>query len=287
MQKIRCRKNGNFLSKSYEIRNLLSILSILPIPVEAVKGQYLKKTILTLLIGSILLSSCRKESFSPFIVNHVDPVDPVVSVVPCQWQTENPSGRSYSASAVETYNCIDKLCGMLPLSIRNYWVYEDSIFNNGVLLRVQFDTLRFTNTRRTATDGLVWWEASLYVGLPSNIYSNESGFFTLESRLFAPDVVDARKEFEIPAGDSAKYLTSFEDIAAIGRSIRLSEPVASPAGTFTDCIYFEKNARFFRRDQLFVKPGVGIIKYIQEKAPAGDRNIKLQQVSTLVAMHIE
>lgn len=137
------------------------------------------------------------------------------------------------------------------------------------------------------TDGLVWWNGNLSVGLPSTLYANDSAFFTLSDRMFTPDVMDARKDYLLPAGDSVKYLASFEDAAANGKSIRMSEPFTTIAGTFSDCIYFEKNARYFRRDQVYYKPGLGVIKYIQEKASPGDRVIKLQQVSTLVTVHIE
>jgi hypothetical protein len=152
---------------------------------------------------------------------------------------------------------------------------------------VQYDTLRFTSTKKSVTDGLVWWTANKFVGLPTTIYSNDSAFFTLSDRMFAPDIVDAKKDFILPAGDSVKYLASFEDVAASGRSVRLHEPYYTPAATFSNCIYFEKNARNFRKDQVYFKEGIGVLKYIQEKAAPGDKNIKLQQVSTLVYMHIE
>lgn len=206
---------------------------------------------------------------------------------PCQVQTENPSGRSYESSSIVEYNCPDKHCGLVPFSNKNYWVYEDSIFSNGVFLRVEFDTLRYASTRKSLSDGLVWWNADKFVGIPATVYSNESAFFTLADRLFIPNVVDAKKDFIIPETDSAKYLTSFDDIAANGLSLRLSEPVSTPAGDFSGCIYFEKNARFFRKDQVYFKQGVGVLKYIQEKSAPGDRTIKLQQVSTLVSFHIE
>lgn len=91
----------------------------------------------------------------------------------------------------------------------------------------------------------------------------------------------------MPAGDSVRYLTSFEDVAANGRSVRMEAPVSTPAGTFSNCIFFEKNARNYRKDQVYFKEGIGVLRYIQEKAAPGDRTIKLQQVSTLVSMHIE
>jgi hypothetical protein len=158
---------------------------------------------------------------------------------------------------------------------------------NGVFQKVQFDTLRYTTTKKSVTDGLIWWKANFSVGLPMTVYSNDSAFFTLTDRMFTPDIIDAKKDFIIPAGDSVKYLASFEDVAANGRSVRMEGPVVTPAGSFTNCIYFEKNARNYRKDQVYFKEGVGVLKYIQEKAAPGDRTIKLQQVSTLVSMHIE
>lgn len=191
------------------------------------------------------------------------------------------------SSAVVDYVCTDKHCGILPLSNKNYWVYEDSIFSNGNFLRVQLDTLRYTSMKKSITDGLVWWEGNISVGLPSVLYSNESAFFTLGDRMFTPDVMDARTDYMVPEGDSVKYLASFEDVAASGRSVKLSDPVVTNFGSFSGCILFEKNARYFRRDQVFYKPGLGVIKYTKEIASPGDRNIKLQQVSTLIGLHIE
>ncbi len=175
----------------------------------------------------------------------------------------------------------------MPLSNKNYWVYEDSVYNDGTFIRVQFDTLRYSSNKKSLTDGLIWWEGNISVGLPETLYANDSAFFAMGDRLFTPEVKDAKKDYSIPAGDSLKYLTSFEDAAASGRSLKLQTAIKTPAGSFNDCVYFEKNARNYRKDQVFFKPGLGVVKYIQEKAPMGERAIKLQQVSTLIAVHIE
>ncbi len=175
---------------------------------------------------------------------------------------------------------------MVPLSNKNFWVYEDSIFNNGAFVKVQMDTLRYRSNKRSP-DGLIWWESNLNVGLPATLYANDSAFFIISDRLFMPGIKDVKKDYSLFPGDSLKYLASFEDAAANGRSLRLQTPVVTTYGSFDNCIYFEKNARNFRKDQVFFKPGLGVIKYIQEKAPPGSPLIKLQQISTLIAVHFE
>lgn len=212
--------------------------------------------------------------------------DPEI-VQPCELQTDNPAGRSYTSDSVISFTCTTKHCGIIPLSIQNYWVYEDSIFNNGVLVKVGYDTLRYTNTYKSLTDGLVWWQGNLSVGLPEILYANDSSIFEINNRLFAPGIKNAEKEYGLFPGDSIKYLSSFEDAAAFGRSLKMDNAIKTSAGVFTDCLYFEKNARNYRKDQVYFKPGIGVLKYVQEKAPMGTFTIKLQQVSTLVAFYIE
>lgn len=249
------------------------------LPIGNRDGQTtLSKLLLSLLIGCLVFSACRKDNFAPV-------TEPATAT--CQFQTENPAGRSYAAGSVISVICTDKHCGILPLSTKNYWVYEDSVFDNGVFLRVQSDTLRYTSNKKSLTDGLIWWESNISVGLPVTMYANDSAFFTMTDRLFTPDVKDAKKDYSIPSGDSVKYLTNFEDIAANGRSVKMQTAITTPMGTFKDCVYFEKNARNYRKDQVFFKPGLGVIKYIQEKAQPGSMVIKLKQISTLVAVHIE
>lgn len=237
----------------------------------------MKNTFLPIFIASIFILACRKSDF----------LQPKTETEPCELQTANPTGRSYAADSVVEFTCTQNHCGILPLSCKNYWIYEDSVFTDGVFTQVQLDTLRYITNIKSLPDGLVWWEGNVSVGLPDMLYANDSTFFGLADRLFTPGIKDVKKEFGLFTGDSLRYLTSFEDAAALGRSLRIETPLETVAGTFDDCYYFEKNARNYRRDQVYFKPGVGVVKYIMEKAPMGQPVIKLQQVSTLVKFHIE
>lgn len=249
---------------------MVSILSSL----SDVNRKPLKKIVLSTLIGSIFILSCTKS----------DILLPVAE--PCIMQTGNPAGKSYASDSVVAYTCTNKHCGILPLSTKNYWVYEDSIFTDGVFLQVKMDTLRFQNCKRSS-DGLVWWEADMNIGLPTTLYASDSSFFGLADRMFTPGIMDVKKEYGLFPGDSIKYLSSFEDAAATCRGIKMQNTYKTGAGNFSNCIYFEKLARNYRRDQVYFKAGIGVMKYIQEKAPMGTRVLKLQQVSTLVSYHIE
>jgi hypothetical protein len=50
---------------------------------------------------------------------------------------------------------------------------------------------------------------------------------------------------------------------------------------------FEKKAPFFRKDQVFFKPGLGVVKYFYEEAPMGSMVMDMQKISTLVSAHLE
>lgn len=245
-----------------------------PVPLKT-KHNTLKALILPVLFASLLFGACAKEKISNI------PADT------CFSQIDNPSGRTYSSDSVVAVMYAKKNCGIIPLSSKNYWVYEDSIFNDGILASVQYDTLRFTSTYQSLSDNLIWWQANIQVGLPSMVYANDSSLFSISERMFTPNTIDAKKDLGLFEGDSLRYLTSFDDAAAQGRSVKMQSPVKTPAATFNDWILYEKNARNYRKDQVYFKPGVGVIRYTQEKAPMGTRTLKLQQVSTLVAFHFE
>lgn len=240
----------------------------------------MKKTFTFLLIAATLFSSCRKEKD---FLTEIAPVIPEA----CEMQTQNPAGRSYSSSSVVEINTAKKSCGLIPMNSKNYWVYEDSVFINGSFSKVQYDTLRYTAALKSTTDGLVWWESSLSVGIPEILYANDSALFTIENRFFTDDIKDVKQEFSLFSGDSLRYITSFEDVAAIGRSIKLTNSFKTPAGAFKDCIYIDKNARNYRRDQVYLKPGLGVVKFMLEQTGTGTRQLRTEKILTLVAFHIE
>jgi len=175
----------------------------------------------------------------------------------------------------------------LPLNKKDYWIYKDSIFNNGTFTKVQYDTLRFINTWQSHPDNLVWWETSISIGLPQLLYITDSSIFDIESNLLAPGMVSAQKTFGLFAGDSILYWDNFEDIAAFGRSVKLNENINTPAGSFDNCILIEKSSPHYQKNQVYFKPGFGVLKYVFEKAPIGSGVLQLQQVSTLIGFHFE
>ena len=242
----------------------------------------LKKNFTLFLLGVTLFSACQKEK--NFLSEKIESA----KAEACEVQTKNPSGRSYSGHSVSPFIYSKKNCGLLPLSTKNYWVYQDSVYIDGVFNKVQYDTLRFGTTWKTLSDSLIWWGSNINIGIPEILYATDSAFFTLQTRLFnGPTIKDAKKDFSLFPGDSLLYLASFGDIAAQGRSLKLKTTLKTSVGSFSNCVYFEKNARGYRKDQVILKPGLGVLKYIHEEAPMGQRVLKLQQVLTLVAFHIE
>jgi hypothetical protein len=213
---------------------------------------------------------------------------PTAAKTPCLIASMNPAGKMYNQDSVVSFNCTQSFCGIMPLNSRNYWVYEDSIFTDGIFTKVQLDTLQFNEQLTSVQDGLVWWKGSMNVGLPEMMFASDSSIFVMTARLFTPGYMDVKKEFGLFAGDSIRFLTSFDDYAAQGRGVKINASVETEGGRFSNVIYFEKNARNYRRDQIYLQPGVGVVKYIHEKANAGyPRVMKMQKISTLVEYHFE
>jgi len=246
----------------------------------------LKKSTLSLFVCAIVLFSCKKEKLDvPADLQNSAPPLSITDL--CISQSANPGGRSYDTDSLLFYKCTDRHCGMMPLSAKNYWVYQDSVFLDGVFREVKNDTLRFSSNIRSLLDGLTWWQSNLNVGIPQLLYTNDSVLYTLQPKLYNPDYMDAKKDLFLFPGDSVKYLSGFDDIAAAGRSLKVPGSYTVPAGTFENYIYFEKNARSYRKDQVYFKPGVGVLKYIHEQAPMGERVIKKQHIKTLIAFYID
>ena len=129
-------------------------------PFRILKRIPLKKIFFLLFTSSLFLPSCKKDSFIPPIKEE-------------SWvlQTGNPAGRSYTSDSLISFTCTAKHCGILPLSTKNYWIYEDSVFSDGVFQKVQYDTLRFHKTWKSLSDELVWWESNISIGLPDKLYA--------------------------------------------------------------------------------------------------------------------
>ena len=236
----------------------------------------MRKTIVPLIIGSFLFATCTKEAFFE-----------IATETNCFTPTEEPAAGSYNCDELIAIDYLGTHCGFMPLSRKNYWVYVDSFFNDGNFQSVQLDTLRFKTTYRSATDNIIWWESNMDIGLPARLFVNENGIFQMQRRMFSACTWESNKEFITPAGDSSKYMARFDDIAAQGRAVKLAAMVTTPIGDFSDCILFEKYSRNFRKDQVIFKPGIGVVRYTREMSLRGHPLLKLQQISTLIQVHLE
>jgi hypothetical protein len=79
----------------------------------------LKKTLLSLITGSILFVACKKTDYM---------LDIPVAKQACDTNNQ-PFGKILFDSVV-SYNCTTRHCGIMPMGKNNYWVYQDSIFTD-------------------------------------------------------------------------------------------------------------------------------------------------------------
>jgi hypothetical protein len=237
----------------------------------------LKRTTLSFLLITLLLGACRKNN--QLIIQEA---------ALCKEQTANPTGSTYTNAQFISVDYRDKNCGLMPLSKNSYWVYQDSIFSQGTFVSVKNDTLRFNKTYMSQPDGLIWWEPNQEIGLPAQMYVSDSSIYIADFRLFATDPIrDAKQEYGLFAGDSIGYLASFDDNAALGKSLKLTTQVVTPAGSFSDCIMYEKKSPYSRRDQMFFKPGLGVAKYTYELFDFNTMQWQPEKKSTLISFHLD
>lgn len=229
----------------------------------------MKKLVRILPALIIFFSACRKTEI---------PVNET-----CIEQTANPLATSYDTSDVLSINYSGSHCGMMPLSSKNYWVYQDSLFDgDGNSKLTRLDTLRYNKTLQTP-DHLIWWEGNKDVGLPLKIYSSHYAIYGLQKGMFLADSFYIKREFYEAASDTS-YLASFGDIVAFGKILNKSEALITEIGTFSDYILYEKYAPGYRRDRVYFVPGFGVVKYTSEyyKAPGPPTNMKLFIKSSIV-----
>ncbi len=235
----------------------------------------MKKLIVIIPALCILFTSCTKN---------VAPVNDQ-----CIVQKDNTFSNSYFYDDVVSINYTGNHCGLMPLSINSYWVYEDSLFdNNGIFINRKSDTLRYTKTLQSP-DNLIWWETNKDVGLPLQMYSSNSAVYSLQRGVFIPDSLYSKREFYDIEKDSVIYLSGFSDIVAFGKIARRSGVMKTPLGNFYNYIFYEKYSPYYRRDRVYFVPGIGVIKYTNEyyKAPGSPDNFKAKKISTLVGYFAE
>lgn len=144
--------------------------------------------------------------------------------------------------------------GLIPLSINNFWVYADSLWDaEHNLLSTEIDTIKPIATQKTGED--IWWN---FDGLP-NFYSNNDSIFILsppdlgvgchsKSLLYYPIESDTTIDWIFPHGYGQARKTYI-----------VGTPITSPAGEFSDCYFFsleDESGDYFE----ILKPGIGFVK---------------------------
>jgi hypothetical protein len=170
------------------------------------------------------------------------------------------------------------VCGLLPMSKNNKWIYRDSLFDdNGNFVEIKMDTLRIVEAKKSDADGKTWWKfiSNRNKGL-LNLYLVSS-----DSTLYFPTVsfgsYGAGNWLEIPKNNYLKGFWGLTDVPyGILDFTKLNTTVTVPAGGFINCIKNRRDASFgpnnynaiygYGISETTYKPGIGIIKHQTNKA---------------------
>ncbi len=226
------------------------------------------KTILVIPLFFITVISCNKENTS-----QADSI--------CEHPNQLPPFGYNSSTTFTAVNYDKNHCGYFPLSKKNYWVYLDSNFNNntGVFINTLIDTLRFIETRQSP-DGIIWWHPNIFGIVLPFMYSTDTLVYTLGNNWGGKPAV---KWFYPIQSDSAIDGSNYTDIVGVSKAYKINSTVTVPAGSFSDCILYQKLVTFPSVLETIFKPGIGVLRFKQYDHATS----KLYKISTLLTYHLE
>lgn len=238
----------------------------------------MRDAILIVFVILLVCSGCKKTN-----------LDDKTASCPHPIPTTIPQ-RAYTSGFTEiTYQ--QSHCGYLPLGKKNYWVFQDSVFdsNTGAFLSTFIDTLRFERTFRFS-DSIVWWMPKItffpgyFKGYYNLMYSTDTVLYTLGDG--GPGSLPSAKWCFPLHTDSIHLYPHWSD--AGGYEVvgyKLYSPVTVPAGSFNDCSLFIHRWNSTTGGwYIYFKPQVGILKFIVRRGPGGSI---ISHTSTLLSYHIE
>jgi len=172
---------------------------------------------------------------------------------------------------------------LIPSSIGNYWVYEDSLFVDGAFTELSMDTLIIIDTLRA--HGKKWWELVGHQNLPfiyqyyaienDSVYSIQGGWSTILSL-----------DYIYPSDTLTVLETIVEGDLGLSRNvIKYDGSITTNAGTFINCgkYYGEWTGTFYVEE--YINPGVGFIKSIFMENFSG--NAENKHIRNLHSYHVD
>lgn len=189
----------------------------------------------------------------------------LLTLISCKKEitSDNPYANCpYGSSFIAMTDPSVESDGLIPLALNNYWIYSDSIWLDSILQPVTFDTLRVVSAEKAGKD--IWWKMS--DGL-SFCQQNDTIYkLNFMGNAFPGTTVCPDKEvlfFTVPADTAIVWTEWISDYGMPGEVKLNKSTLHTQAGDFS-CFFEYNQSNAIGINYRWIKPGIGIIKTLQE-----------------------
>jgi hypothetical protein len=208
---------------------------------------------------------------------------------PCITYKSKPIFNVTNIAGLATIDYNGTVCGIIPLGKNYKWIYRDSLFDNtGQFVQTKMDTMLVEKTVFSTADSSILWKlrGARPKGITENfIYSTDSVLYYSDRAYVGPGVppppIYATEWLKIYQQDYVSGSAFLSDMGYLQIIKKLTNSVAVPYGTVDGCI--ETTKMLAGREIITLKPGLGIVKYINYALPFNELPNNKRQVSELVA----
>jgi hypothetical protein len=167
-----------------------------------------------------------------------------------------PYGKNFTPMSDSNVKCD----GLIPLSLINFWIYADSVWEDGILKSTTYDTLKVISAEISDND--IWWKLSDgYCLSQSNdtVYKlNFNGFVD------AGSVVCPEKTvlfFPVSTDTVQNWHEVTSDYIENGIAYLNGDILITAAGNFSGCLVFVRIG--YSTYTRILEPGIGVVKTIE------------------------